>query len=98
MALTVVLLMNLTVIRTEEFIEMYIKHSETMMTSGRWELKVLIDTMVRVVKSKYPPAQLMVGLDCYVHATICMLPQWSRHLIVQLGIPSQIPAVLKSRK
>jgi len=89
--------MTLTVIRNEDFIEMYIKHSETMMTSGRWELKVLIDTMVRVIKSKYPPAQLMVGLDCYVHATICMLPQWARHFIVQLGIPSQIPAVLKSR-
>ena len=90
--------MDLTVIHTEEFIEMYIEHCDRMMTSGRWELKVLIDSMVRIIKSKYPPAQLMIGLDCYVHATICMLPQWARHLIVQLGIPSQIPAVLKSRK
>jgi hypothetical protein len=82
----------------KDFIERYTQHCDAMMTSGKWELKVLIESIVGVVKSKYPPAQLMIGLDCYAHATSNMLPQWARHLVVQLVIPSQTPAVLLSRK
>jgi len=82
---------------TKDFIEKYAEHCETMMTSARWELKVLIDSIVRVVKSKYPPAQLLVGLDRYIHATLTMLPQWARHFLVQLMIPPQIPAAVAGR-
>jgi hypothetical protein len=65
-----------------------------MMTAGKWNLKVLTDSVVKVVKSKDPPAQLMLGMDRYMHATFNMLPQWARHLVVQLGIPPQTPNVL----
>ena len=77
-----------------EFIDNYVEHCDTLITAGRWNLKVLTDSIVKVIKSRDPPAQIMIGMDRYLHATFNMLPQWVRHLIVQLGMPPQIPAIL----
>jgi hypothetical protein len=64
----------------QEFIDNYVVHCDKMITA--------------VVKSKDPPAQLMIGMDRYVHATFNMLPQWARHVVVQLGMPPQTPNIL----
>lgn len=84
-------------LRILEFIETYAKHCDAMVTAGRWNLQVVVDAVVSVVKSKRPPAQLMIGMDRYAHATFNMLPQWARHFVIQLGMPKQVPAVLAQK-
>lgn len=79
----------------EEFIEDYVRHTDTILRSGRWNLNVLIDAIVKVVKSKNPPAQLMIGIEKYGHATFNMFPQWVRNALVHLGMPPQTPKILK---
>lgn len=79
----------------EEFIEDFVRHADTIVRSGRWNLSVLIDTIVQVVESKDPPAQLMIGIDKYAHATFNMFPQWVRNAFIQLLLPPQTPKVLK---
>mmetsp|Transcript_115304 Transcript_115304/g.226107 ORF Transcript_115304/g.226107 Transcript_115304/m.226107 type:complete len:90 (+) Transcript_115304:95-364(+) len=78
-----------------EFIEDFVLHADTIVRSGRWNLNVLIDGIVKVVKSKDPPAQMMIGIDKYGHGTFNMFPQWVRNALVELALPPQNPKILK---
>jgi hypothetical protein len=90
---------HLFVVLFLEFFDAYAKHVDTMMTATRWDFKVVIDVMIEAIQSSHPPAQLVIGSDArYTMTVLRMLPQWLRHVIVQIGLPNQTPAMLQKKK
>jgi hypothetical protein len=79
----------------QEFFNVYATHVDTMMTAGQWDFKVVVDSMMEAIQSSHPPAQLVIGSDArFAMVLMRMLPQWLRHYLTQIHMPSQIPAML----
>lgn len=75
--------------RMVEFFDAYARHTETLMTAGKWDPAVVVDSITHAILSHHPPAQLLVGLDARGLATFSMFPHWFRHLFIQLWLPPQ---------
>ncbi|KAL3939124.1 MAG: hypothetical protein SGBAC_006104 [Bacillariaceae sp.] len=77
------------------FVEKLCTHAQTMIRSSTWNFKVVVDSMVEIVQSSSPPAQVVVGMDFkYGLAGIRMLPQWCRHCLTLIPLPYLEPAAM----
>ena len=82
-----------------EFLESYIKYLARTVSSGTWDMKVVVDTVVDhccCVHSDSSSGQMMIGMDTkFILSPLRMLPQSIRHWIVQALLPKQIPAMME---
>lgn len=82
-----------------EFLESYINYLAQTVSSGTWDMKVVVDTVVDhccCVHSDSSSGQIMIGMDTkFILSPLRMLPQSIRHWIVQALLPKQIPAMME---
>jgi len=79
-----------------EFLETYMDHVTSTITSGLWELDVLLDTIIErcICSARPPPAQVVVGLDSkFSMPPLRMLSPGWRQFIYRILMPKQIPAM-----
>ena len=70
-----------------------------MFTAKQWDSAVVVDGITNAIQSSDPPSQLLIGSDArYSMVVLRMFPQWLRHYVVQLMMPSQTPAVMMKEK
>jgi hypothetical protein len=61
-----------------------------------WDVTVVVDEILKSLKSKTTPPDLLIGTDAkYSLPILRLLPEWFKDSMISIHLPIPIPAVMK---